>query len=149
MALKPALSLAPLIEAATDVQRALQRGHLIEARRLLGWHLVSRNTNDLSPAEVAGAAIESVAENLSDSVVAPLIAFRVGGLAGAYAYRMLNTADAMLGYHTPELEWFGKAAARADDIVNLLPSRVTAGLICCTARIGRGSPDGSTAHRAL
>jgi adenosylcobinamide-phosphate synthase len=140
LALKPALSLAPLVTAATQVQRALQRGHLVEARRLLGWHLVSRDTTDLSRAEVAGAAIESVAENLSDSIVAPLMAFRVGGLAGAYAYRMLNTADAMLGYHTRELEWFGKAAARADDVVNLLPSRVTAGLICCTARIGRGSP---------
>lgn len=139
LALKPALSLAPLVKAATDVRRALQQGHLIEARRLLGWHLVSRDTTQLSRTEVAGAAIESVAENLSDSVVAPLMAFRFGGLAGAYAYRMLNTADAMLGYHTPELEWFGKAAARADDVANLLPSRVTATLICCMARVGRGS----------
>lgn len=139
LALKPALSLRPLVAAAVDVQRALEQGRLAEARRLLGWHLVSRDTRQLSSDEVAGAAIESVAENLSDSVVAPLLAFRVGGLAGAYAYRVVNTADAMFGYHTQELEWFGKAAACADDALNLVPARMAALLICCTARVGRGS----------
>jgi adenosylcobinamide-phosphate synthase len=140
IALKPALSLKPLIEAASNVQHALESGDTDAARAILGRHLVSRPTAELSDAEVAGAAIESVAENLSDSVVAPLLAFRAGGLAAAYAYRMLNTADAMLGYRTPELEWFGKPAARGDDLANLIPARLTGVLICCAARVGGGSP---------
>jgi len=139
LALKPALSLSPLVRAGLDVQRALELHDLAAARRLLGWHLVSRDTTSLSVSEVAGAAVESVAENLSDSVVAPLLAFRLGGLTAAYVYRMINTADAMLGYHTPELEWFGKSAARTDDAANLGPSRLTAALICCTAMVGGGS----------
>jgi adenosylcobinamide-phosphate synthase len=140
LALKPALSLRPLLEAAAEVQDHLQSNRLEDARRTLGLHLVSRETGNLFPSEVSGAAIESVAENLSDSVIAPLLAYRVGGLTAAYAYRMINTADAMLGYRTPELEWFGKAAARVDDVANLLPSRITAALICGCAVAGDGSP---------
>ncbi|MEP6493118.1 MAG: adenosylcobinamide-phosphate synthase CbiB [bacterium] len=143
IALKPALSLRPLLAAATDVRLALARRHLGEARRLLAWHLVSRDTTTLTASEVAGAAIESVAENLCDSVVAPLLAFRVGGLTLAYVYRMINTADAMLGYRTPELEWFGKASARADDMANLVPARCAALLIACSAVAGRGSVRGA------
>ncbi|MEO7360869.1 MAG: adenosylcobinamide-phosphate synthase CbiB [Gemmatimonadaceae bacterium] len=139
LALKPALSLRPLIMAARKVQFALEDGDLTAARKLLSCHLVSRDTNDLSEAEVAGAAIASVAENLSDSVVAPLLAFRAGGLTAAYAYRFINTADAMLGYRTSELEWFGKSAARVDDIANIIPARLTAVLICATARAANGS----------
>ncbi|MDB4875969.1 MAG: cobD [Gemmatimonadetes bacterium] len=139
VALKPALSLRPLLAAAADVQEALERRRLGEARRLLAWHLVSRDTRTLSASEVAGAVIESVAENLNDSVVAPLLAFRVGGLAAAYAYRMINTADAMLGYRTAELEWFGKAAARMDDVVGLVPARCTALLIAAAAPGGAAS----------
>jgi adenosylcobinamide-phosphate synthase len=144
LALKPALSLRPLIAAARRVQFALDDGELTRARQLLSRDLVSRDTSQLSEDEVAGAAIESVAENLSDSVVAPLLAFRVGGLSAAYAYRFINTADAMLGYHTEELEWFGKSAARADDVVNFIPARITAALICVTA----GSASGSPSHAA-
>jgi adenosylcobinamide-phosphate synthase len=140
LALKPALSLRPLIDAAGEVQEHLEANQLGRARRALGHHLVSRDTSNLFPSEVAGAAIESVAENLSDSVIAPLLAFRAGGLTAAYAYRMINTADAMLGYRTPELEWFGKAAARMDDLANIIPSRVSAALICACAIAGDGSP---------
>lgn len=139
IALKPALSLRPLIVAARKVQFALEAGDLPRARRMLGRHLVSRDTSNLSEDEVAGAAIESVAENLSDSVVAPLLAHRVGGLSAAYAYRFINTADAMLGYRTPELEWFGKSAARVDDAANIVPARVTAALICLAAGAAKGS----------
>ena len=148
VALKPALSLRPLLEAGRAVQSALERGQLDDARRLLARHLVSRDTSALSAAEVAGAAIESVAENLNDSVVAPLLAFRVEGLAGAYAFRMINTADAMLGYRTPELEWFGKAAARTDDLAAFIPARVAALLICCTAPVAGGAA-GRAAAAAL
>jgi adenosylcobinamide-phosphate synthase len=129
LALKPALALKGLLAAAGRVEEALRRDDLPGARRLLAEHLVSRATGELSTSDVAGAAISSLAENLNDSVVAPLLAFRVGGLAGAYAYRAINTADAMLGYRTPELEWFGKAAARADDVLSWVPARISALLI--------------------
>lgn len=144
LALKPALSLRPLIVAARKVQYALEDGELERARKLLAWHLVSRDTSQLNESEVAGAAIESVAENLSDSVVAPILAFRLGGLSAAYVYRFINTADAMLGYRTPELEWYGKAAARADDVLNFVPARVTAAMICLCAK----AASGSTSHAA-
>lgn len=138
LALKPALSLRALLAAAREVETALDAGDLPEARRLLAWHLVSRDTTSLDEAEVAGAAIESIAENLGDGVVGPLLYHRLGGLAGAYLHRFVNTADAMLGYRTPELEWFGKAAARADDALNLLPSRISALCIALAAPVGGG-----------
>jgi adenosylcobinamide-phosphate synthase len=137
--LKPSLSLEALLGAASEVESALAIGNLPEARRLLSWHLVSRDTTTLSAAEVAGAAIESVAENLGDSVVAPLLAFAIGGVPGAYLYRFANTADAMLGYRTPELEWFGKFAAHLDDVLSFVPSRLSAQCIATAASAGGGS----------
>lgn len=127
--LKPLFSLEALLEAGTEVADALEAGDLPEARRLLAWHLVSRDTQGLSEAEVAGAAVASLAENLTDSVVAPLFYFALLGLPGAALYRFVNTADAVLGYRTPELEYFGKAAARADDALSYLPARLAAGLL--------------------
>ncbi len=137
--LKPAFAVRALLAAGGAVERALGRGDLPEARRLLAWHLVSRDTAHLTASEVAGAAIESLAENLGDGVVAPLLAHAAGGLALAYAHRFVNTADAMLGYRTPELEWFGKAAARADDALNLAPARLAALLVALAAPAGGGS----------
>jgi len=139
LALKPALSINALLRAARRVQNLLAGNRVDAARRALGRDLVSRDTRDLSVTEMIGATIESVAENLSDSFVGPLIAFRLGGLRGAYLYRFINTADAMLGYHTPELEWFGKTAARLDDVANLLPARSSAVLIAIAAPFGGGS----------
>ncbi len=138
-ALKPALAVRALVAAGRVVEDALRAGRLDEARRLAGVHLVSRDTAALSASEVAGATISSLAENLNDSVVAPLLAFRVAGLAGAYAYRAANTADSMLGYRTSELEWFGKPAARADDILSWIPARLSAALIALAAPAGQGS----------
>lgn len=139
-ALKPALSLRALVAAGGEVEHALRTGDVDEARRLLAWHLVSRDTSALSASEVAGAAIESLAENLGDGVVGPLLAFRAGGLTGAYVYRFLNTADAMLGYRTEELEWFGKAAARGDDAANLVPARAAALAVALATPLGGGDP---------
>lgn len=124
-----------LDRAVAEVEAALAVGDLAEARRLLGWHLVSRPTNDLSAAEVAGAAIESLAENLSDSVVAPLLALLAGGLPGMVVYRLTNTADAMWGYRTERFEYLGKVAARCDDGFNLAPARLTALLIALAAQL--------------
>lgn len=129
------LSLRGLTGAAHEVETALRRSDLPAARRLLGWHLVSRDTSELSASEVAAAAIESVAENASDSVVAPLLAYAVAGLPGALIYRFVNTADAMLGYRDPAREWLGKAPARADDLLNWLPARLTALLLVAAARL--------------
>ena len=102
-------------------------------RRLLGWHLVSRPTADLSAGDVAAAAIESLAENLADSVVAPLFWCAVGGLPALAAYRCANTADAMWGYLTPRHAELGRAAARTDDLLNLIPARLTATLLALAA----------------
>jgi len=143
LALKPTMSVRALLSAATEVEDALDIGDLDRARARLSWHLVSRNTSDLSSSEVAAAAIESLAENLNDALVAPLIAFRAGGLAGAYLFRFVNTADSMLGYHTPELEWFGKAAARSDDALAFLPARVATCLIACGAALTGASARGA------
>lgn len=130
-----------LDQAVGAVQAALAAGDLDEARRLLSWHLVSRPTAELSAPEVAAAAIESLAENLSDSLVAPLLAYLLAGLPGLAAYRLSNTADAMWGYRNARYEQLGKAAARLDDGLNLLPARLTAVLLALTAQLycGRGA----------
>jgi adenosylcobinamide-phosphate synthase len=120
------LSLRGLFAAALEVARRLGAGDLTAARQTLAWHLVSRPTGDLQSEQVASAAIESVAENLTDSYAAPLAFFLVFGLPGAALYRAVNTADAMLGYRDGALEHFGKAAARLDDVLNFVPARLAA-----------------------
>src|SRR5438105_15583629 len=95
--------------------------------------LVSRPTTSLDPPLVAAAAIESLAENLVDSWLSPLLAYSVFGLGGAYAYRAVNTADAMWGYRTPRYEQLGKAAARLDDLLNFVPARLGGLMLCAVA----------------
>ncbi|MEJ5248225.1 MAG: adenosylcobinamide-phosphate synthase CbiB [Caldilinea sp.] len=148
--LKMTFSLRGLLAAGRSVEAALERGELETARRLLAWHLVSRDVSRLDASQVAAATIESLAENLSDGTLAPLFYYALApkaewGLAAAYAYRFLNTADAMLGYRDAEREWLGKAPARLDDVANLLPARATALLIVACARITGG--DGRRAWR--
>ncbi len=126
VALKPAFAVRRLAAATAEVEAALDAGDLDEARRRLGRHLVSRETRGLSAAEVISAAVESMAENLTDSVGAPLLAYATGGLPAAWAYRVLNTADAMWGYRDARYERFGKVAARLDDLANLVPARLAA-----------------------
>lgn len=133
--LKMTFSVRSLAAAAEEVGGALEAGDLVEARRLVSWHLVSRDTKSLSPSQVAAATIESVAENTSDGMVAPLFYYTLGGLPGALTYRFINTADAMLGYRDPAYEWLGKTPARLDDLANLLPARITAGLITLAAAL--------------
>jgi adenosylcobinamide-phosphate synthase len=126
-------------EPATGVAADLERGDLPAARAGAGRHLVSRPTDRLGAPHVASAAVESVAENLTDSVVGPLAVYAVLGLPGAAAYRAVNTADAMIGYRTGALEHFGKVAARLDDALNLVPARIAA-LALVAAAAGVGSP---------
>jgi adenosylcobinamide-phosphate synthase len=133
--LKPAFALRRLAEATCDVESALRAGDLGAARLRVGRDLVSRPTGDLGAAEVASAAIESLAENLVDSIAAPVLAYSVGGLPAAWAYRVVNTADAMWGYRDLRYERFGKAAARLDDLANLVPARLGAGAIAAGAML--------------
>lgn len=122
--LKPTFAIRQLLEEALGVATALELGQIDVARQRLRA-LVSRPTANLAPSLVASAAIESVAENLGDSVAAPLFYYVMFGLPGAVVYRIVNTADAMYGYQA-ELESLGKAAARADDVLSWLPSRLSA-----------------------
>ena len=149
MAAHTLLAYRALDRAVGQVQAALIDGDLGEARRLLGWHLVSRPTANLGEADVAAAAIESLAENLSDSVIAPGMWYLVGGLPALAAYRFTNTADAMWGYHTERYEWLGKTAARCDDLLNMVPARLTALLLSTAAQIvaGRGAEAWHVARR--
>jgi adenosylcobinamide-phosphate synthase len=125
-ALSLVVSLRGLIVAARAVARPLACGDLEAARATLAFHLVSRPTATLGVEEVASGAVESVAENLTDALVAPVCFYLVFGLAGAAAYRAVNTADAMIGYRDGPLEWFGKVAARLDDALNFAPARLAA-----------------------
>jgi len=118
--------------------QCLRNDDLDTARQQLSWHLVSRDTSQLDESQIAAATIESLAENTSDSVIAPVFFYMVGGLPAAYAYRFLNTADAMVGYRDVAREWLGKAAARLDDLANLIPARLTALLMIGCAPVADG-----------
>ena len=121
-----------------DVAVALEMDGLEGGRRAVS-RIVGRDPETLDSAGVARAAIESLAENASDGVVAPVFWFLVLGLPGLAAYKAINTADSMIGHRTPRYEAFGWAAARLDDLVNLPASRLTAALfalplsLCATA----------------
>jgi len=91
--------------------------------------IVSRDTRDMTEAQVARSAIESAAENLSDGVIAPAFWFLLAGLPGLLVYKIINTADSMIGYRTEKHRDFGWAAARLDDALNLIPARLTCGMI--------------------
>jgi adenosylcobinamide-phosphate synthase len=134
----------------------LVRGHLVArdldgARRQVAWHLVSRDTTGLDQDAVASAAVESLAENLTDGVVAPLCFYVAGtalggvagGLALAWAYRAVNTADAMIGYRRDELEYLGRATARTDDVANYVPARLAAAALVAGAWLVRESAEGA------
>lgn len=100
--------------------------------------LVSRDTEVLDESGINKALIETYAENLSDGVVAPLFYLSIFGFVGIVVYKTINTLDSMVGYRTKRYEKFGKFAAKADDILNLIPSRLTAVLICVAALSVRG-----------
>ncbi|MGO4390939.1 adenosylcobinamide-phosphate synthase CbiB [Variovorax sp. M-6] len=143
IALKPLLAWRMLRDEVLAVEAALGRS-LDEGRVQLG-RLVSRDVTSLSAAEVRESAIESLAENLNDSLVAPLFWFVLFGLPGAAVYRFANTADAMWGYRGEregrQWEWAGKWAARADDLLSWLPARLTALFLwaCSPSRPGRAA----------
>ncbi|WP_300084068.1 cobalamin biosynthesis protein [Propioniciclava sp.] len=112
----------------------------LAAARLQVSHLVSRDPQTLDADGVARAALESVAENTSDAVVAPLFWGAIAGIPGLLAYRAVNTLDAMVGYRNDRYRNFGWAAAKLDDLANLLPARISGGLAVLTAPLVGGRP---------
>jgi adenosylcobinamide-phosphate synthase len=119
-----------------DVAAALEQGSLVAGREAVS-HIVGRDTAALDEAGVARTAIESLAENFSDGIVAPVLWMAIAGLPGAALYKAINTADSMIGHRTPRHEAFGWAAARLDDLVNLPASRLSALLLIAAAALRR------------
>ncbi len=117
-----------LIDHVREVATALQSG-LPQGRNAVSM-IVGRDTGQMSETDVSRAAIESAAENFSDGVVAPVFWFLILGIPGILIYKMINTADSMIGYQNEEYAEFGFAAAKLDDILNWLPARISAILIC-------------------
>jgi adenosylcobinamide-phosphate synthase len=130
-----------------DVAAALDKGG-IAAGRIAVARIVGRDTAELDAAGIARAAIESLAENFSDAVVAPVIWMVIGGLPGAALYKAINTADSMIGHRTQRHEAFGWAAARLDDLINLPASRLSALLLVAAAALTKDG-DASAAWRAV
>ena len=120
---------------ASDVLQPLSRGDLPHARLALS-RIVGRDTSQLSEEGVAAAALESLAESFNDAVVAPAFWFVVGGLPAMFAYKAINTADSMIGHREPRWRMFGWAAARTDDLANLVPARIAGLLISLGALRG-------------
>lgn len=136
-----------LDEHVRAVAAALERDGLDAGRRAVSL-IVGRDPDQLDDAQVCRAAIESLAENFSDGVVAPLVWLTVGGLPGGIAYKAINTADSMIGHRTERYRCFGWAAARTDDVINLPASRLAAlWLILAAAILPR--TDGTAAARAV
>jgi adenosylcobinamide-phosphate synthase len=133
--LKATFALRALGAAAYVVRDALAGGSLDGGRHALR-SLCSRDPSALEPPALVAATIESVAENTSDSFVAPLFYYALFGIPGAVFYRAVNTLDAMVGYRG-RFEYLGKASARLDDLLNLIPARITAMLLLVGAAIVR------------
>lgn len=135
-------SLADHVRAVADALRL----SLGDGKRAVAM-IVGRDTRDMDRPAVARSAIESAAENLSDGVIAPALWFLIAGLPGLLIYKIVNTADSMIGYRTPRHADFGWAAARFDDLLNLIPARLTAAMIWAVTR--RPDPRGILADAPL
>lgn len=131
VAVSRALGAPPLGELSAQPTE----GNIPAARTAVAM-IVGRDTEHLNEADVAAAALESLAESFNDGVVAPLFWFLVGGLAGLFAYKAVNTADSIVGHREEPYRCFGWAAARTDDLMNLIPARIAGALIALAA--GRG-----------
>lgn len=121
-----------LAEAGIEIYTLLDNEDIIEARRKVGW-IVGRDTDNLNEVEIVRATVETVSENTVDGVIAPLFYFLIGGLPLAMAYRAINTMDSMIGYKNKKYLFFGRVAARIDDIANFIPARITGILFIISA----------------
>ena len=121
-----------LVDHVGKVKKAFKQGSLVEARNAVSL-IVGRETKNLDESAVCRAAIESLAENSSDGVVAPVFWFLILGLPGLFCYKLVNTADSMIGYKNERFKDFGWASARLDDVVNFIPARLTAFIVILTS----------------
>jgi adenosylcobinamide-phosphate synthase len=134
-----ALGGTSLVREGMAMAGSLEAGDVPAARERL-THLCARDPSDLMAGDLARATVESMAENTSDAVVAPLLWAAVAGVPGVLGYRAVNTLDAMVGYRSPRYLRFGWASARLDDLVNLAPARLTGVLTALCAPLVAGSP---------
>ena len=123
-----------LAEAGREIYSLLSAENLQQARYKVGW-IVGRDTQNLNEAEITRATVETISENTVDGIISPLFYFAIGGLPLAVAYRAVNTMDSMLGYKNERYLYFGRAAARLDDVANFIPARITAILFLMSALI--------------
>ncbi|VAX33065.1 Adenosylcobinamide-phosphate synthase [hydrothermal vent metagenome] len=128
------IALRGLRESAENVLSELRRSDLDSAREQLG-HIVGRDTEGLNREGILRATVETLSENVSDGVIAPMFYFAIGGLPLAMAYKAINTLDSMLGYKNERYINFGYVAARLDDIANYIPARLTAWTIIFSAAV--------------
>lgn len=134
VALSFMISPRSLSEAARELYYLLIVNNLKQARFKVGW-IVGRDTDYLNEQEIVRATVETVSENTVDGIISPLFYFAVGGLPLAVAYRAVNTMDSMLGYKNEKYFYFGRVAARLDDVANFIPARLTAILFIAAAFI--------------
>jgi len=130
------LAIKGLSKAALEIFNQLSEGDLKEARQSLNL-IVGRDTDDMKENDIIRGTIETVAENTSDGIIAPLFYFFLAGPIGAVLYKAINTMDSMLGYRNEKYEYFGWASARLDDLANYIPARLTAILIVFSSFIYR------------
>ncbi|MBP0614002.1 cobalamin biosynthesis protein [Jiella sp. KSK16Y-1] len=128
-----------LVDHVRAVGIAINEGGLAQARRAVAM-IVGRDPDGLDQPGVLRAAIESLAENASDGVVAPAFWYLIFGLPGLLAYKVVNTADSMVGHMNPRHRDFGFASAKLDDLMNIVPARLTAGLFALASMLGRTGP---------
>ena len=133
--LKPTFSFRELRRTALEIKTLLADDNLKKTQSKMPA-LISREARTMEKPALVSATIESVAENVSDSFVAPVFYFLLFGVPGAIAYRVVNTLDAMIGYHG-KYEYLGKVAARLDDILNFIPARISGLLLVIAARLGK------------
>lgn len=137
-----ALAARDLVRESMNVYRELQRGDLPAARKAVA-RIVGRDTQNLTAEGVTKAVVETVAENASDGVIAPLLYMLIGGAPLALTYKAINTMDSMLGYKNERYLYFGRCAAKLDDAANWLPSRLAALLWVCAAALTGSSAAGA------
>lgn len=137
--LKVSFSLKYLFKSAREIRDLLKDGNLEKARSLTSYHLVSRNTDNLSSEQISSCVIESVSENITDSFTSPIFYYFIAGIPGSWAYRFINTSDAMIAYRNEEFEWGGKFTAWCDSFLNWIPARLTALMIVLSSFLYPGA----------
>lgn len=138
--LKSTFALKMLHRVASGTMNLVRSGDIPALRENMR-SLVSRDVSSMTPSQAIAATVESVSENTTDSFIAPWLAFALFGLPGAFAYRAVNTLDSMIGYRG-EYEYLGKVAARADDLVNLVPARMTGVMVALGSLVLPGQRPG-------